>query len=482
MTVARRRQQPPAAVRRTRKRPPLRRGMRVLGAVSLGILTASGIGHAVLGQADDRLTRVDAFAGMKNRPTPTKGTNFLLVGTDVRRGLTQTQRTGLRLGGEPCDCTDAMMLAHLSRDGRRVSVVALPQDSYAELPRAAKLKWAWGVGGPALAVATVEKMTGIKVDHYAEFDFRSFMKTVDGIGGVDLCFAQPVRDLVTGLDLPAGTVRADGGTALRYVRSGHLPNGLDLPRMQNQQRFLAALVRRVTDIGLLQNPVKLDQVAKAALGSVRADRQTKPDDLIALATGLRGGFGDRSVEFATVPVDATPFRVQGVGTTLRWDVKGAKRIFDALREDRPLTGPDGGPMATPSPSASPEPEQVDVPPKSIRVQVNNGTTVNGLGARVDKELHRLGFRTTGTPGNTVRHDARYTVIHYDPGWDRSAKALGTALPYAELRSVPGLGSTLRVTVGADYDGVTPVRAGKPDPPAAPPVALPPMRGDRVVCG
>lgn len=481
MTVARRRQQPAAAARRTRKRAPVRRGLRVLGAVSLGILTASGIGHAVLGHTDDRLARVDAFAGMKNRPSPTKGTNFLLVGTDVRRGLTQAQRTGLRLGGEPCDCTDTMMLAHLSRDGRRVSVVALPRDSYAELPRAGKLKWAWGVGGPALAVGTVEKMTGIKVDHYAEFDFGSFMRTVDRIGGVDLCFARPLRDPVTGLDLPAGTVRADGGTSLRYVRSGHLPGSPDLQRMQNQQRFLAALVRRVTDIGLLQNPVKLDQVAKAALGSVRADRQTKPDDLIALATGLRGGFGARSVEFATVPVDATPFRVQGVGTTLRWDVKGAKRIFDALREDRPLTGPDGGPLATPSPSA-PEPEQVDVPPKSIRVQVNNGTTVNGLGARVDKELRRLGFRTTGTPGNTVRHDAEYTVIHYDPGWDRSAKALGTALPYAELRRVSGLGSMLRITVGADYDGVTPVRAGEPDPPAAPPVELPPMRGDRILCG
>lgn len=246
------------------------------------------------------------------------------------------------------------------------------------------------------------------------------------------------------------------------MRSGHLPGSPDLQRMQNQQRFLAALVRRVTDIGLLQNPVKLDQVAKAALGSVRADRQTKPDDLIALATGLRGGFGARSVEFATVPVDATPFRVQGVGTTLRWDVKGAQRIFEALREDRPLTGPDGGPLATPSPSA-PEPEQVEVPPKSIRVQVNNGTTVNGLGARVDKELRRLGFRTTGAPGNTVRHDAEYTVIHYDPGWDRSAKALGTALPYAELRRVSGLGPTLRITVGADYDGVTPVRVRRAGP-------------------
>ncbi len=456
--------------------------MRVLGAVSLGILTASGIGHAVLGHMDDRLTRVDAFAGMKNRPTPTKGTNFLLVGTDVRRGLTKAQRTGLRLGGEPCDCTDTMLLAHLSRDGRRVSVVALPRDSYAELPRAGKLQWAWGVGGPALAVSTVEKMTGVKVDHYAEFDFGSFMRTVDHIGGVDLCFAQPLRDAATGLDLPAGTVRADGGTALRYVRSGHIPGGLDLQRMQNQQRFLAALVRRVSDIGLLQNPVKLDQVAKAALGSVRADRQTKPDDLIALATGLRGGFGARSVEFATVPVDATPFRVQGVGSTLRWDAKGAKRIFDALREDRPLTGPDGGPPVTPSPSAPEQPERVEVPPKSIRVQVNNGTTINGLGARVDKELRRVGFRTTGTPGNTIRHDAEYTVIHYDPGWDRSAEALATALPYAKMRSVPGLGSTLRVTVGADYDGVTPVRAGEPDPPVAPPVGLPPLRGDRILCG
>ncbi|MFF7213099.1 LCP family protein [Streptomyces sp. NPDC008238] len=481
MTVARRRQQPAAAARRTRKRTPVRRGMRVLGALSLGILTASGIGHAVLGHMDDRLERVDAFAGMKNRPSPTKGTNFLLVGTDVRRGLTQAQRTALRLGGEPCDCTDTMVLAHLSRDGRRVSVVALPRDSYAELPRAGKLKWAWGVGGPGLAVGTVEKMTGLKIDHYAEFDFGSFMRTVDGIGGVDLCFARPLSDPVTGLELPAGTVRADGGTALRYVRSGHLPGTPDLPRMQNQQRFLAALVRRVTDIGLLQNPVKLDQVAKAALGSVRADRQTKPDDLIALATGLRGGFGARSVEYATVPVDATPFRVQGVGTTLRWDVEGAKRIFDALREDRPLTGPDGGPLVKPSPPA-PEPERVDVPPKSIRVQVNNGTTVNGLGARVDKELRHLGFRTTGTPGNTVRHDAEYTVIHYDPGWDRSAKALGTALPYAELRPVSGLGPTLRITVGADYDGLTPVRAGEPDPPPAPPVEIPPTRGDRVLCG
>ncbi|MDX3074785.1 LCP family protein [Streptomyces sp. NPDC088354] len=478
MTAARRRQ-PAPAVRRT----PVRRGMRVLGALSLGILTASGIGHAVVAHMDSRLAHVDALGGPRERAASTKGTNFLIVGTDLRRGLTAAQRTRWHLGGRPCNCADTMMLAHVSRDGRRISVVGLPRDTYAELPRPGRLKWAYGDGGPALTVSAVEKLTGLPVHHYAEIDFGRFMKAVDLVGGVDVCTTRPLKDGWTGLSLPAGTVRMNGGAALQYVRSGYGQDAMDLTRMGRQQRFLAALVRRVTETGLLRNPVKLEQVAGAALGSVRTDRQTTPDDLISLLTGLRGGFGVGSLEFATVPVEPTPFRVQGVGTTVRWSAKGAERLFDALREDRSLIGPAVTPASgTPAPSRSPE--QVDVPPGSIRVQVNNGTSVTGLGARVDKDLRGAGFRTTGMPGNTTRHDAEYTVIHYDPGWDRSAAALGTALPYAGLRAVPGLGPVLRVIVGADYRGVTPVRAGEPAPAPQPqpqPVDIKPVRGDRMLC-
>ncbi|MEU6344867.1 LCP family protein [Streptomyces sp. NPDC046977] len=479
MTAARRRPPAPAA-----RRPPVRRGMRLLGAVSLVILTASGIGHAVLAHMDSRLAHVDALGGQRSRAGSTKGTNYLIVGTDLRRGLTAAQRSRWHLGGRPCNCSDTMMLAHVSRDGRRISVVGLPRDSYAELPRPGKLKWAYGDGGPALTVGAVEKLTGLRVDHYAEIDFGRFMKAVDLVGGVDVCTAHPLSDRYTGIDLPAGTVRMNGGAALQYVRSGFGQDAMDVTRMGHQQRFLAALVRRATETGLLRNPAKLEQVATAALGSVRTDRQTTPDDLISLVTGLRGGFGVGSLEFATVPVEPTPFRVQGVGSTVRWSTEGAKRLFDALRADRPLAGPAAAPASgTPAPSRSPE--RVDVPPGSIHVQVNNGTAVTGLGARADKDLRGTGFRTTGMPGNTTRHDAEYTVIHYDPGWDRSAAALGTALPYAELRAVPGLGPVLRVIVGADYRGVTPVRAGEPAPAPQPrpePVGIRPVRGDRMLCG
>src|SRR5690606_8262963 len=128
-----------------------------------------------------------------------------------------------------------------------------PRDSYAELPEhvdrttgqrhgphPVKLNAAYAEGGPALTVRTVEKMTNLKIDHYLEVDFTSFMRTVDVIGGVRICTAEPVKDSHTGLDLPAGTHTLSGGQALQYVRSRHVDGASDLGRMKRQQHFLAA--------------------------------------------------------------------------------------------------------------------------------------------------------------------------------------------------------------------------------------------------
>lgn len=64
-----------------------------------------------------------------------------------------------------------------------------------------KLNAAYAEGGPHLTVRTVEQMTGVKIDHYLEVDFTSFMKTVDTLGGVEICTAKPLKDAYTGLDL-----------------------------------------------------------------------------------------------------------------------------------------------------------------------------------------------------------------------------------------------------------------------------------------
>ncbi|MGA5708590.1 LCP family protein [Streptomyces cellulosae] len=453
--------------------------MRTVTALSVVVLASAGIGHAVLSGLDDDIARVDPFRDMKNRPRAGHGMNILLVGTDGRDTVGKEERKRYRLGGAPCHCTDTIMIVHISEDRDRASVVSLPRDSYAVTPphtdrvsgqqhkgHPLKLNAAYAEGGPQLTVRTVEKMTRVKIDHYLEVDFASFMKTVDVVGGVEICTDQRLKDSHTGLDLPPGRHILKGGEALQYVRARYVDGGSDLSRMRRQQHFMAALVERATSSGILLNPMRFRDVTRAVLGSVRADEGFGTGELLDLGRAMRN-FSPSSSEFTTVPVVTPGYVVKGIGSTLKWDPQKSELIFDALRRDEPLsTRPSAGAAL-----------RVPVDPKQIRVQVENGTRTPGLGRRVDAALAATGFATTKAPVNAARQDHQRTVVTYDPRWDRSAKSLAAALPGSELRAVKGQGATLKVIAGADFEKVRKVR---PEDPGQGEFGV--VRGDEVNCG
>lgn len=438
--------------------------MRAATTLSVVVLASAGIGHAVVTSLDADIARVDPFKDMKNRPRAGHGMNVLLVGTDGRDKITEQERHEYHLGGAPCHCTDTIMIVHVSEDRERASVVSLPRDSYAETPEHVdettgerhgphpiKINAAYAEGGPNLTVRTVESMTHVKIDHYLEIDFTSFMKTVDVLGGVKICTAEPLKDSYTGLDLPAGTHTLMGGQALQYVRSRHVDGASDLGRMKRQQRFLAALIERATSSGVLLNPMKFRDVTRAVLGSVRADKGFGTDELLDLGRAMRN-FSPSSSEFTTVPIGQMGYVVKGIGSTLRWDEAKATKLFQSLRDDQPLAvhrAPHSNTV------------KVDVAPQQIRVQVQNGTATAGLGKRVDAALSATGFQTTHQPVTAAEHSVRRTVIAYDPRWDLSAKSLAVALPGSELRAVKGQGPLLKVIAGDDFKQVTRVRVEDP---------------------
>ncbi|SHM00649.1 transcriptional attenuator, LytR family [Actinacidiphila paucisporea] len=487
------------------------------------MITASGIGHAVVTGVNGAIGRVDAFGGMQGRPDGSKGMNFLLVGTDDRDNLAPDEKKRYHLGGAPCHCTDTIMLVHLSQDRSRASVVSIPRDTYVLLPtgpatpapkagtkdgtkdsaktgakaasdgknaeegagptatptpatKPAKLNQAYALGGPRLTVQTVEQLTGVHVDHYLEVDFTSFMKTVDVIGGVPVCTSRPLKDPFSGLDLPVGTTTLNGGQALQYVRSRHLDPAADLGRMQRQQRFLAQVIHKITSSGTLSDPLRLGRVASTVLGSVRADQALDSQDLIGLGRAMKG-FSPGSSEFTSVPLSVTSSNVPGVGSTVKWDALKAGRLWATIRADRPLTAP----RPAPGGSSTPAGVQIAVDPAKIRVRVANGTSVGGLAASTQQALRATGFATTGVPATAYRH-VPHTVIRYDPRWDDSARALAVALPGAQLVPAAGQGPVMRVTLGPDFAmaRVRPVTAPLPDPGAQP--AQGALTGDQVGCG
>jgi hypothetical protein len=222
---------------------------------------------------------------------------------------------------------------------------------------------------------------------------------------------------------------------------------------------------------VLLNPMRFRDVTRAVLGSVRADEGFGTDELLDLGRAMRD-FSPSSSEFTTVPIGQMNYAVKGIGSTLKWDQAKAGRLFAALRDDKPLTAP---PPAHPPQGRAQPPAPVEVDPRQIQVQVANGTATMGLAKRVDAALAAAGFATTRQPVTAPAH-VPHTVISYDPRWDRSARALATALPGAQLRAVPGQGPLLKVTAGADFKDVRKVRF---EDPAQPQQAA--VRGNEVTC-
>ncbi|MGW8366687.1 LCP family protein [Streptomyces wedmorensis] len=289
-------------------------------------------------------------------PSPEQGLNLLVVGIDSRKGVTDEEKERFRLGGQECDCTDVIMLVHVSAENDRISVVSLPRDSLTAFPdqhrdrrtgklhaaHPAKINNAWAEGGPSFTVETVESMTGLPVHRYLEIDFRRFMDTVDRLdGGVPVCTAEPLKDPVTGIDLQPGTKRVAGGEALQYVRSRRADGQMDFGRIHKQQKFVANTLERLRE-GVLDDPEALLDLAATLRGTGAVERGITATELLTLAARLKDLPPDRT-EFSTVPVRGFNPNIAGVGSTLAWDEKGATEVFGRLREDRPL--PEAGAVA-----------------------------------------------------------------------------------------------------------------------------------------
>ncbi|MFF5445610.1 LCP family protein [Streptomyces sp. NPDC012888] len=368
-----------------------------------------------------------------------RGTNILVVGIDSREGLSAAEKRRLNVGGKGCNCTDVMMLVHLSADRRRASVVSIPRDSYVAYAqttgpvRKGKINGAYALGRGPLAVRTVEQVTGLRVDHYLETGFTGFEKAVDGLGGAVVCTDRPLKDVNSGLDIAAGVHRTDGRGTLQYVRARHVNRPGDLGRVRRQQRMVSDLLAKLRADRALADPAAAFRTARRLLASVRTDERTGLDDLARIGWALTRLRPERT-EFATVPISEFDHRVPGVGSTLVWHRERSRALWAALAEDRPFTG---------DRRVQPVPENAaPTNPAGVRVRVDDATVAAALRA--------ARFAVTDTSGTApaVRHQGP-PVVRYAPGREEDAATLAAALPGARLRAVPGHDASFEVLVGTE---------------------------------
>ena len=330
-----------AYARGPRPAPDWRRRIKWTSITVVTVLVVTTVGTYFW--ADSKLRREVDLSKVIDRPDAGEGTNYLIVGSDSREGMSAEEKKELHTGSAEGKRTDSMMILHVGDNGD--TLISLPRDSDVEIPtfkgsesgktyegtgRHVKLNAAYAEDGPELLVRTVEFNTGLHIDHYVEIGFNGFASIVDAVGGVEITIDKAFKDSYSGANFKAGKQTLNGEEALAFVRTRHAFAASDLQRTKNQQKFLAALAHEVATPSTVLNPFALYPTLGAGLDSLIVDKDMGLYDLASMFFAMKGVNGGDGTSM-NMPVSGSS------GGNLVWDKAKVKTLVEELKNDEKVT-------------------------------------------------------------------------------------------------------------------------------------------------
>ena len=442
-----------------------------------GVLVLSAIGaYVALRVQLSGITHVSRIDAKQRPPRYTNALNILLLGSDTRSGANRG------IGGYAgCNCSDTIMIAHISPGHKNVTVVSIPRDTV--VPRYACSPWrgtpgqradkyarerinaTLAAGGPECVRHTVELQTGIYINDVIQLDFTGFEKVINDIGGVNVCLPYAIHNTVTategsGLDLKAGRHHINGRVALEFWRTRYnVADGSDISRIARDQYLMAQIVKGVLHSGLLHDPAKIYAVIGDVANSMTTD--ASDSELLHIATSLRG-ISSRDIQFLTVPWQTYPYDPNEV----EFAQPQADAVFWALAHDTAVPPVHKGRSQVRTDSAKgqrsgpiglgPAGGLFTLIPSQVNVSVLNGSNRGNLTAKAAKALQLRGFHVLGT-GDAPRTGYTGSVIEYGAiAALPAARTLRAELPAVTMKLVPGLGrQKVDLILGSSFTKLAP---------------------------
>ncbi|MCP2258646.1 transcriptional attenuator, LytR family [Streptoalloteichus tenebrarius] len=464
--------EPPAGRERPRHavRAALVAGKTATALVSVVVLGLTGYAWATYRDLSSGLTTTDVIT-RREGPKPADGaTDILLVGNDSRvdaqgNPLPKEVLEELRAGANEGELTDSLILLRIPNDGRRAVAFSFPRDSYVQIPGGYgqhKINSAYGrakrdafdrltregvpkqkaeqdaqAEGRKTTIRTIEQLSGVTIDHFAEVNLLGFYKITQAVGGVEVCLKRPTKDYKSGADFKAGPQTISGGDALAFVRQREdLPRS-DLDRVVRQQVFMAGLAKKMLSAGVLTDTKKLSDLVDALKQTVVLDQGW---DVLGFAQQMQGITGG-SISFETIPVGRPDLPTPADGLAVQVDPAQVKAaVAKAIGADNA-----GNPDRPGSSSTSPSADN-----SRVTVDVRNSSGAVGLATRVLESLAGKGF-TTGDATNAPAR--KNSVVRHAKGDEAVARRVADALGGLDVEPDVNLpANRVRVFLGSDYAG------------------------------
>jgi LCP family protein required for cell wall assembly len=453
------------------------------------VLAASGLSYLLVRDVSSIGNSHAITSGPSTGPQ-----NILLMGLESRRdwngnilppGILAKLHAGNAqavANGTGGNATNTLILIHIPAGGKKAVGYSIPRDDWVSFAgtvgpqQQGKIDQAYGVSlfyeeaklraqnpamsqdqlaflgneaGRTAAVATVEKLTGVHVDHFAEVNLDGFYELARVLGGVAACLRHPVFDSKSGADFRAGYQHLDAAQALAFVRQRDgLTNG-DLDRTHRQQAFLDAVLQQLRTEGVINDLTKSQALLSVAQRYVITDAGWNLLDFAAQARDLTSA----NLVFRTLPI-------QGFAMIDGQDANVVNPAYiKAIVRATFIPGPS-------APGAHPAHHDAASAAPRATVDVLNGGNTKGLARRVSATLARAGYRA-GAIGNTgLRAN---TEVLYGAGASASASKVAALFGVTAASSSLVASGHVQVLLGVS---ATVPQVSKPATPRTPAVVIP----------
>jgi LCP family protein required for cell wall assembly len=402
--------------------------------------------------------------------------NGNVLPNDILNALHAGSRQGV-LDGVGGNATNTLILIHIPAGGKKAIGFSIPRDDWVTFPQSydgqstGKIDQAYGFAlaeeeaqvkqqhpgmsqnqvafqgneaGRAAAVASVESLTGMHVDHFAEVNLDGFYELAKVLGGVQVCLKQPVAlDTYSGFYAKkAGYQHLNARMALAFVRQRHgLTNG-DLDRTHRQQAFLDSIMQQLRTEGVLSDLTKINSLLSVAKQYVITDSGW---NLLDFATQMRS-LTSGNLSFHTLPIE-------GYATI---DGQAANQVnvpyIQQLVHQTFYPAPRAPASSRPQPTATASVSAAQA--AATTVDVFNGGNTQGLAGQVSTALVKDGF-TAGQVSNTTALTT--TQVLYGTGAKASGATIASMFGVTATASATVAAGHVQVNLGADatVPGATP---------------------------
>jgi LCP family protein required for cell wall assembly len=362
---------------RKRRRDPLWARLTVIFGAALMMLSGTTIvgARVVIGNATSNIETTNllggaaAAAGQPGGNNIKGAVNLLLVGIDARpKGSSETSVLA-----------DTIVVLHIPASHDQAYLVSIPRDWRVQIPPYPKTgfggstekinsAFSYGYQGPGTELEkrargvdslaqTVHTLTGIKFNGAAIIDFAGFESVVKTLGGVNMCVDERAESIHLGIDkkgkiyklwykegvgiqdLPPGAKpvvhekgcrRMSAELALDYARIRKSLSDGDYGRQRHQQQLIKAIAKEATSKGVITNPIKLNNVIKAAGKAFVLDTQGIPvEDFIFTLRGVAAN------DLVLIKTNAGKFNTQTVnGQDYEQLSEQSMQMLAAVRDGR----------------------------------------------------------------------------------------------------------------------------------------------------